>query len=296
MTVGAAGGLNVILKTIINPEDEVIVFAPFFGEYTNYVNNYDGKLVVIKPSIPSFQPNLDEFKASISPKTKAVIINTPNNPTGVIYSEETIKILAQIMNEKCAEYGTTIYLISDEPYRELVYGDVEVPYITKYYKDTIIGYSYSKSLSLPGERIGYLVIPSEMTYYKEVYEGACVANRILGFVNAPSLIQRAIMKCLDASVDVSVYDKNRIYIYENLSKLGFECVKPEGAFYLFIKAPTGDDKELVSMAKKYGILIVPGSSFGCPGYARLAYCVDFNKIEGSIEGFRMLAKDCGIHK
>lgn len=296
MTVGAAGGLNVILKTIINPEDEVIVFAPFFGEYTNYVNNYDGKLVVIKPSIPSFQPNLDEFKASISPKTKAVIINTPNNPTGVIYSEETIKILAQIMNEKCAEYGTIIYLISDEPYRELVYGDVEVPYITKYYKDTIIGYSYSKSLSLPGERIGYLVIPSEMTYYKEVYEGACVANRILGFVNAPSLIQRAIMKCLDASVDVSVYDKNRIYIYENLSKLGFECVKPEGAFYLFIKAPTGDDKEFVNMAKKYGILIVPGSSFGCPGYARLAYCVDFKKIEGSIEGFRMLANDFGIHK
>ena len=198
------------------------------------------------------------------------------------------------MKEKCEEYGTTIYLISDEPYRELVYGDVEVPYVTKYYKDTIVGYSYSKSLSLPGERIGYLVIPSEMTYYKEVYEGACVANRILGFVNAPSLIQRAIMRCLDARVDISKYDKNRLYMYENLTKLGFECVKPEGAFYLFIKAPTGDDKEFVSMAKKYGILIVPGSSFGCPGYARIAYCVDFNKVKGSIEGFSMLAKDFGL--
>ena len=296
MTVGAAGGLNVILKSIINPLDEVIVFAPFFGEYTNYVNNYDGKLVVVEPNLVDFMPNLDKFEKSITSKTKAVIINTPNNPTGVIYDEDTIIKLADILTRKSKEYNTTIYLISDEPYRELVYNNEEVPYVTKYYKDTVVCYSYSKSLSLPGERIGYLVIPSEMTYYSEVYEAASVANRILGFVNAPSLMQRAIVKCLDAKVDIEVYNKNRLCIYDNLINLGFECIKPQGAFYLFIKAPNGDDVDFVNRAKKYGILIVPGSSFGCNGYARLAYCVDYSKIVNSIEGFKKLAIELGVYK
>ena len=291
MTVGAAGGLNVILKTIINPGDEVMVCAPYFGEYSNYISNYDGNKVVVEPNLDTFEPDLEDFERKISAKTKAVIINTPNNPTGVIYSEDTIKCIAKILDKKSKEYDTTIYLISDEPYRELVYNGEDVPYVTKYYNNTIVGYSYSKSLSLPGERIGYLVIPSELTYYNEVFDGACVANRILGFVNAPSLIQRAIMKCLDAKVDIDIYNKNRLCIYENLTSLGFECIEPKGAFYLFVKAPNGDDVDMANRAKKYGILIVPGSAFGCKGYCRLAYCVSYEKIERSISEFEKLANE-----
>lgn len=291
MTVGAAGGLNVILKTLLNPEDEVITFAPFFGEYRNYVNNYLGKLVVVSPNTIDFQPKLDEFEEKITPKTKAVIINSPNNPTGVIYSEETIQSLADILNKKQQEYNTSIYLISDEPYRELVYEDVEVPYVTKYYKNAIIGYSYSKSLSLPGERIGYLVIPDEVDDSQDVIGGACVANRILGFVNAPSLIQKVVAKCIDAKVDVEIYNRNRELLYNSLVQYGYDCVKPAGAFYLFVKALEEDDVQFAANAKKYNILIVPGSSFGCPGYCRIAYCVDYTTIEKALPAFEKLAKD-----
>lgn len=294
MTVGAAGGLNVILKSIINPEDEVIVFAPYFGEYANYVANFDGVLVETKPNLKNFQPDLEDFKNKITSKTKAVIINTPNNPTGVIYSEETLKALATILYEKEKELGICIYLISDEPYRELVYDGEIVPYVTKYYNNTVVGYSYSKSLSLPGERIGYLVIPSEMDYYKDVYEAASVANRILGFVNAPSLIQRVVAKSLDAKVDVDIYNRNRELLYNSLSEYGYECIKPQGAFYLFIKAPGGDDKEFVKEAKKRRILIVPGSSFGCAGYCRIAYCVNYDTIKNSLEGFKGLIDSFGL--
>lgn len=291
MTVGAAGGLNVILKTLLNPEDEVITFAPFFGEYRNYVNNYQGELVVISPNTVDFQPKLEEFEEKITPKTKAVIINSPNNPTGVIYSEETIKALADILNKKQREYNTSIYLISDEPYRELVYEDVEVPYVTKYYKNAIVGYSYSKSLSLPGERIGYLVIPNEVDDSQDVIAGACVANRILGFVNAPSLIQRVVAKCIDAKVDVEIYNRNRELLYNSLVQYGYDCVKPAGAFYLFVRALEEDDVQFAANAKKYNILIVPGSSFGCPGYCRIAYCVDYATIEKALPAFEMLSKD-----
>ncbi len=289
MTVGAAGGLNVILKTLLNPGDEVITFAPFFGEYRNYVDNYDGELVVVSPNTATFQPNLSEFEKKITDKTKAVIVNTPNNPTGVVYSEETIIALADILNRKQAELKTSIYLISDEPYRELVYGGITVPYLTKYYRNTIVGYSYSKSLSLPGERIGYLVIPGEADAFKDVAAAANVANRILGFVNAPSLIQRVVAKCLDAEVDISVYNRNRELLYNSLIEYGYTCVKPEGAFYLFVKALEEDDKAFSAAAKKYNILIVPGSSFGCPGYFRIAYCVDYKTIEGSLGRFKKLA-------
>jgi len=291
MTVGAAGGLNVIFKTLLNPEDEVITFAPFFGEYRNYVNNYQGKLVVISPNTVDFQPNLDEFEEKITPKTKAVIMNSPNNPTGVIYSEETIKAMSQILTMKQKVYNTSIYLISDEPYRELVYGDVEVPYVTKYYNNTIVAYSYSKSLSLPGERIGYLVMPDELEDSKEVIAGACVANRILGFVNAPSLIQKVVAKCIHAKVDVETYNRNRELLYHSLVKYGYECVKPEGAFYMFVKALEEDDVQFVAKAKKYNILLVPGSSFGCPGYCRIAYCVDYHTIEKALPSFEKLAKE-----
>ena len=228
MTVGAAGGLNVILKSLLNPGDEVITFAPFFGEYRNYVSNYDGILVTVAPKLDNFQPDLDEFERKINEKTKAVIINTPNNPTGVVYSEKTIKDLANILYRKQEELKTTIYLISDEPYRELVYDNVEVPYLTKYYKNTIVGYSYSKSLSLPGERIGYLVIPDELEDSENLLSAANVANRILGFVNAPSLIQRAVARCLDAKVDVEIYNRNRELLYNNLLSYGYDCVKPQG--------------------------------------------------------------------
>nr|WP_317448839.1 pyridoxal phosphate-dependent aminotransferase [uncultured Sellimonas sp.] len=291
MTVGAAGGLNVILKTLINPGDEVIVFAPYFGEYRSYVNNYDGVLVEISPDTETFQPKLDEFAQKITPKTKAVIVNNPNNPTGVVYSEETVKKMASAMEKKQKEYGTDIYLISDEPYRELVYGDAEVTFLTKYYDNTIVGYSFSKSLSLPGERIGYLVIPDEVTDSADVISAANVATRILGFVNAPTLQQKAVARCLNEKADLAFYDKNRETLYEGLKKAGFSCIKPEGAFYLFVKSPVEDEKEFCNRAKKYNILMVPGSSFGCPGYVRLAYCVAYDTIVRALPKFEELAAE-----
>lgn len=294
MTVGAAGGLNTIFKTILNPSDEVITFAPFFGEYRNYVSNYNGKLVVVSPDVTSFRPKFDEFEAKINPKTKAVIINNPNNPTGVVYSEDTIKKIADIMEKKQKELGTEIFLISDEPYRELVYDGVSVPYLTKYYDNTIVGYSYSKSLSLPGERIGYLVIPDEVSDAEDMKVAASVATRILGYVNAPSLQQKVVARCLDAKVNVEAYDKNRKALYEGLTKLGFECVKPEGAFYLWMKSPVENDSEFCNAAKKHNILMVPGSSFGGPGYVRLAYCVSYETIVNSLPHFAELAKEMGL--
>ena len=291
MTVGAAGGLNVILKTLLNPEDEVLTFAPYFVEYRSYVSNFGGKLIEVSPNAPTFQPKLDEFEQKITPKTKAVIVNTPNNPTGVVYSEETIQKMAAIMEAKQKEYGTEIYLISDEPYRELVYDGVEVPYLTKYYDNTIVGYSYSKSLSLPGERIGYLVIPDEVTDSELVVAAATVANRVLGFVNAPTLQQKLVAKCLDEATDLTFYNRNREALYNGLKECGFECIKPEGAFYLFVKSPVENEKEFCEAGKKYNILMVPGSSFACPGYVRLAYCVSYETIMNSLPRFKELAKE-----
>ncbi|CUO75431.1 Aspartate aminotransferase [[Eubacterium] contortum] len=291
MTVGAAGGLNVILKSLLNPGDEVIAFAPYFGEYRSYTNNYDGVLVEISPDTSTFQPKLDEFEAKVTPKTKAVIVNTPNNPTGVVYSEDTIRKMAAVMEEKQKEYGTEIYLISDEPYRELAYDGVEVPYLTKYYANTVVGYSYSKSLSLPGERIGYLVIPDEAADSEKLIGAANVATRILGFVNAPTLQQKVVKKCLNEKTDISYYNRNRETLYNGLKELGFECIKPEGAFYLFVKSPVADEKEFCAAAKKYNILIVPGSSFACPGYVRLAYCVSYETIVNSLPKFAELAAE-----
>ena len=291
MTVGAASGLNIVFKAILNPEDEVIVFAPYFSEYNNYIENYNGIVKVISPNLNNFEPNLNELKEKISNKTKAVLINTPNNPTGVVYSESTIKEIYKILKEKEQEFGKQIFLISDEPYRELVYDNREVPYITKYYKDTIVVYSYSKSLSLPGERIGYVVVPNEIDDSKELVEAITIANRIIGCVNAPSLMQRVIPYCLNAKVDTDAYKKNRDLLYSIIRENKFECVKPEGAFYLFVKTPIEDDKEFCSIAKKYNILVVPGSSFACPGYVRIAYCTSYDMIERSRKAFEKLAKE-----
>ncbi len=294
MTVGAASGLNVILKTILNPGEEVIVFAPYFLEYGAYVRNYDGVLVEISPDTATFQPNLAEFEKKITPKTKAVIVNTPHNPTGVVYSEETIRKLSAILEAKQKEFGTVIYMISDEPYRELAYDGVEVPYLTKYYDNTVVGYSYSKSLSLPGERIGYLVIPDEADGSEELISAATIANRTLGCVNAPSLIQKVVAKCVDAKTDLAAYDKNRQALYNGLKECGFECIKPQGAFYLFVKSPVADEKAFCEAGKKYNILMVPGSSFACPGYVRLAYCVSYETIVNSLPEFKKLAAEYGL--
>lgn len=294
MTVGAASGLNVVLKTILNPGEEVIVFAPYFLEYGAYVRNYDGILVEVSPDTTTFQPNLAEFEQRITPKTRAVIVNTPHNPTGVVYSEETIKKLSAILEAKQKEFGTVIYLISDEPYRELAYDGVEVPYLTKYYNNTVVGYSYSKSLSLPGERIGYLVIPDEADGSEELISAATIANRTLGCVNAPSLIQKVVAKCVDAKTDLAAYDKNRQALYNGLKECGFECIKPQGAFYLFVKSPVEDEKAFCEAGKKYNILMVPGSSFACPGYVRLAYCVSYETIVNSLPEFKKLAAEYGL--
>lgn len=290
MTVGAASGLNVILKTLLNPGEEVITFAPYFVEYGNYVRNYDGNLVVISPNTVDFQPNLREFGEKITEKTKAVIINTPNNPTGVIYSEETLLQISRILEEKQEEYHTQIVLISDEPYRELAYDGTVVPFVTRYYKNTAVCYSYSKSLSLPGERIGYLLIPDEMENSREVFQAATIANRVLGCVNAPSLMQRVIQRCVDAEVDVAAYDRNRNRLYAGLREYGFSCIKPEGAFYLFVKSPVEDEAEFCRVCKEHHVLVVPGSSFACPGYVRIAYCVSYEQIERSMPAFKKIAE------
>lgn len=297
MTVGAASGLNVILKSILNPGDEVIVFAPYFVEYDGYVRNYDGVVVRISPDTETFMPRLDEFEEKITEKTKAVIINTPNNPTGVVYGEDTIKTMAAILEKKEREFGTSILLISDEPYRELAYG-VEVPYVTKYYHNTVVGYSYSKSLSIPGERIGYLVIPDEVDGSGELITAASIANRVLGCVNAPSLIQKVIQYCIHHKVTVHVeaYEKNRDLLYHALKEDGFTCAKPDGAFYLFVKSPVPDEKEFCETAKKHHVLMVPGSSFACPGYVRIAYCVSYEQIQRSLPAFREIAGEYGLLK
>lgn len=293
MTVGAAGGLNVVFRSLLDPDDEVIVFAPYFSEYNNYVANYNGKVVVVSPNLDNFQPKLDEFEDKITAKTKCIIVNSPNNPTGVVYSRDTFEKLGAILEKKQKEYGTSIYLITDEPYRELAYDGVEVPWVPDFYKNTIVGYSYSKSLSLPGERIGYLVVPSEIDDYSDVFGAMGIATRILGYVNAPSLQQLVIGRCLNEKTDISYYDRNRNTLYQGLTKLGFECQKPEGAFYLFVKAPI-DEKEFINKAKQHHILMVPCSSFACPGYVRIAYCVAYETIVNSLPKFEALAKECGL--
>jgi len=291
MTVGAAGGLNVILKTLLNPHDQIMVFAPYFGEYRSYAINYDADFAVVPASIPFFQPNLEQFEKMLNPKTKVVILNSPNNPTGVIYTKETIAELAEILYRKQKEFNTEIYIVSDEPYRELVYKDMEVPYITKYYDNTVVVYSYSKSLSLAGERIGYLVIPNTISDFDMVIASANIATRILGYVNAPSLMQKTVAKCLDSQIDIGYYDRNRQALYNGLTNMGYECTYPDGAFYLWMKTPIEDDKLFVGMAKKYQILLVPGTFFGCPGYVRIAYCISPETIITALPKFEALMKE-----
>ena len=291
MTVGAACGINVAIKTLVDPGEEVLTFAPYFGEYGNYAMNHGAVFKAVPANPPSFQPNLEELEKMIGEKTRAIIINSPNNPTGVVYDRQTLEKLAALLTRKSEELGHHIFIISDEPYRDLAYDGVDVPWITGMYPDTIVCYSWSKALSLPGERIGYMIMPSEIDDFENAMMVATLLIRVLGFVNAPSIMQKAVARCLDCRTDISIYDKNRKALYEGLTDIGFECAHPDGAFYMFVKSPIDDDVAFCAMAKKYHILIVPGKSFGCPGYVRMAYCVDYDTIVNSMPHFRELYKE-----
>lgn len=291
MTVGAAGGLNVVLKALLNEEEEVVVFAPYFVEYNSYIDNCGGKTVVVPAETSNFQPNLVEFEKYITPNTKAIIINSPNNPTGVIYSEESLKSISDIIKAKEAEYGNTIYVISDEPYSKIIYDGIKVPPVLGIFKNAIIVNSFSKSLGLAGERIGYIAASSNIENISTLMKALAYCNRTLGFVNAPGLFQKVVADCLDAKIGIEEYKAKRDFLYDNLTRLGFECTKPQGAFYLFPKSLIPDEVEFAKIATKYNILIVPGSGFGCPGYFRMSYCVDFEMIKNSIVAFEKLAKE-----
>ena len=293
MTCGAAASLSICLKAVIEEgsADECIVFAPFFTEYRVFIENAGGKIVVSAPLEKTFQIDVEDFESKINTNTKAVILNSPNNPCGVVYSEETIKALCRVLEKKSKEFGHAIYLIADEPYRELVYTEVTVPYLMNYYANTLVCYSYSKSLSLPGERIGYIAVSPDMEDGANIYLAVCGAGRSLGYVCAPSLFQQVIARCADAKVDIEIYRENRDLLYNNLTKYGYECVKPDGAFYLFVKALEDDAYAFYEEAKKHEILVVPCDDFGVKGYVRIAYCVDKARVLGALPAFEKLAKE-----
>lgn len=291
LTVGAAAALNISINAVANPGDDFITFAPFFPEYAVWVENAGCNLLVNPADTESFQIDFDAFERLLGPNTKGIIINSPNNPSGVVYSEETIQKLASILERKQTEYGTTIYLISDEPYREIVYDGLTVPYVTKYYANTLVCYSYSKSLSLPGERIGYIIVPDEVMDSKRVMAAVAGAGRALGYVCAPVLFQRAVAKCVDVTGDISAYERNRDLLYNGLTELGYECVRPQGAFYLWVKSPEPDANAFSEKAKKYDVLVVPSDSFGCPGYVRISYCVSEKTIVDSMPAFAKIMEE-----
>ncbi len=291
MTCGAAASLTITLSALCEKGDEVITFAPFFTEYRVFTETAGAKLVELASDPETFQIDFSLLEKAFTEKTAAVLVNSPNNPSGVVYSEETVKKLTALLARKSAEYGRTIYLVTDEPYRELVYGGVKVPYLTAYYKHTVVCYSYSKSLSLPGERIGYIFVSPEADGAKELYLAVCGAGRALGYVCAPSLFQKMVARCQGITSDISVYERNRDMLLSTLREYGYSCVRPDGAFYLFVRSPEPDANAFCERAKAHGLLLVPGDDFGCPGYVRIAYCVSPDMIRRSLPAFRALAEE-----
>lgn len=289
MTMGAAASLSLCFKALTTScDDEFITIAPFFPEYNVFVQSAGAKLTVVSPDTDDFQINFKELEEKINKHTKGVIINSPNNPSGAVYSEDTIIKLADLLKKKSEEYNTNIFIISDEPYREIVYDGIEVPYVTKYYDNTLVCYSYSKSLSLPGERIGFVIVPDEAYENKQLYAAICGAGRALGYVCAPSIFQKMLVKCVGQTGDINIYKKNRDILYDGLTKLGYECYRPDGAFYMFVKALEDDADAFCEKAKQENILIVSANGFGCPGYVRIAYCVDEDMIKRSFKAFERL--------
>ena len=291
MTVGAAASLSISIKALTNPGDEFITIAPFFPEYEVWVTTAGAELAVVPADTGNFQIDFDALERLIGPKTKGIIINSPNNPSGTVYSEETVRRLAELLEQKEKEYGISIYLLSDEPYREIVYDGVTVPFVPNYYKNTLVCYSYSKSLSLPGERIGYIMVPDEAEDSRRVRAAVAGAGRALGYVCAPVLFQKAVAKCVDVSGDVSAYRRNRDLLYHGLTELGYECVRPQGAFYLFVKALEPDAGAFSEHAKKHDVLVVPSDSFGCEGYVRISYCVSEKTIQDAMPAFARIMEE-----
>lgn len=290
MTVGAAAALCCCFNGLCNPDDEIVVFAPYFPEYKVFIEGAGAKMVTIPADIDTFQINFDAFKKALNPKTKAVLVNSPNNPCGIVYSKETIERLAQILREYSEQFSHPIYLISDEPYREIVFGGTEVPYLPNHYENTLVCYSWSKSLSVPGERMGYVLVPDTIEDHALVYAAIAGAGRSLGYVNAPGLFQRVCAMCADETADISVYETNKKLLMEGLQDLGYHIVEPDGTFYMFPRTLIDDDVAFCEKAKDFDLLIVPGSGFGCPGHTRISYCVPTERVERSLESFRKLAE------
>ena len=296
MSNGVAGGINCTLCALLDPKDEVIVFRPYYPAYAGFIENWNGKMVTVSPVEKDFSPDLEELEQKISAKTKVVIINSPHNPSGTIYTKETAKKMAEILERKQEEYGHEIYLLSDEPYRDLVYDETELPWWPSEYKNTIVVYSFSKSLSLAGERIGYVLVPSEVSEAELVIKAIRLAMGKIGFVNAPAYFQRVITECIDEKVDLKYYDRNRQLLYGNLKRLGFEAVEPKGAFYIFVKSPMEREEDFMEAARKRHVIVVGGSSFGWSGYVRMSFCCGYEVLERAIPALEKLAEDCGLKK
>lgn len=294
ITCGAAASLTITFHALFEQGDEIIAFAPFFPEYRVFAEKAGYKFNCVMCNSETLQIDLDALENALTERTKAIIVNSPNNPSGVVLTEETVLKLCELLNKKQEQYGHPIFIISDEPYRELVYDGVKVPFLTKYYRNTIVCYSYSKSLSLPGERIGYILVPDEVQDSQRVYKAVCGAGRSLGYVCAPSLLQHVIARCAGKVSDISVYNKNRNLLYNSLTSYGFKAAKPDGAFYLFVKSPEEDAHAFCERAKKYELLLVASDSFGFPGYVRISYCVSTEMIQRALPSFKKLAQEYGL--
>ena len=283
MTCGAGGALNVVMKTLLDPGDEFVIFAPFFVEYNFYADNHGGSCKIVPPD-ENFLPDMEVFKSSININTRGVLINSPNNPSGIVYEDKTLSEMCQIIKEKEVEFGTEIYLVSDEPYRKIIFDDLKYNHIFNYHDRSIVATSHSKDLALPGERIGYIAVNPNCSDLEELVDGLVFCNRTLGFVNAPALIQHLITHLQDTTIDVKVYEKKRDYLYKELTNMGYSLIKPQGAFYMFPKSPIEDDVQFSEELKENRVLVVPGRGFGLPGYFRISYCMEDSTIRGSLEG------------